>query len=38
MTDKQLKELEKFLKDNGYNDDLKDLYLREIFDQNKEYE
>ena len=38
MTDKELKELEKYVKENGYNDELKDLYLREILDQNKEYE
>ena len=38
MTDEELKELEKFVKDNGYNDELKDIYLREILDQNKKYE
>ena len=38
MTEKELKELEKFAKENGYNDELKDLYLREVIDQNKEYE
>ena len=38
MTDKELKEFEKFIKENYYNDELKDLYLREILDQNKEYE
>ena len=38
MTDKELDELEKFVKENGYNDELKDLYLREILGQNKEYE
>ena len=38
MTDKELKDLEKFVKDNGYNDELKDLYLREVLDQNKEYQ
>ena len=37
MREKEQKELDKFLKKNGYNDDLKDIYLREIFDQNKEY-
>jgi len=25
MTEKELKELEKFAKDNGYNDELKDI-------------
>ena len=38
MTDKELKELEKYIKEKGYNDELKDLYLREILDQNKVYE
>ena len=35
---KELKELEKFAKDNVYNDQLKDIYLREVIDRNKEYE
>ena len=35
MTYQKLKELEKFVKENGYNDELKDLYLREVLDQNK---
>ena len=38
MIEKELNELEKFAKENGYNDELKDIYLREIVDQNKEYE
>ena len=38
MTEKKLKELEKFIEENGYNDELKDIYLREIIDRNKEYE
>ena len=38
MTGKELKELEKFAKENGYNDELKDIYLRKVFDRNKEYE
>ena len=38
MTEKELKELEKFAKENAYNDELKDIYLREIIDRNKEYE
>jgi len=33
-----LEELEKFAKENGYNDELKDIYLREFMDRNKEYE
>ncbi len=38
MTEKELKELEKFAKENGHNDELKDIYLREIIYRNKEYE
>ena len=33
-----MKVLEKFAKENGYNDDLRDIYLREVINQNKEYE
>ena len=38
MAEEELKESEKFVKENSYNDELKDLYLNEILDQNKEYE
>ena len=38
MSEKELNELEKFAKENGYNDELKDIYLREVIDRNKEYE
>ena len=38
MKEKELKKLEKFAKENGYNDEQKDIYLREIIDRNKEYE
>ena len=38
MTEKDLKELENFAKENGYNDELKDIYLREVIDRNKAYE
>jgi len=27
MSEKELKELEKFAKENGYTDDLKDIYI-----------
>jgi len=36
MTEKELNKLEQFIKENGYNDELKDLYLREVIDRNKE--
>ena len=38
MTEKNLKELEEFAKENGYDEELKDIYLREVIDRNKEYE
>ena len=38
MTEKELKELNKLVKENGYNDELKDIYLREVIDRNKDYE
>ena len=38
MSEKELKELEKFIKENCYNEELKDIYLREVLDQIKEYE
>ena len=38
MKEKQLRQLDKFIKKNTYNDELKDLYLREILDQYKIYE
>ena len=38
MSWKELKELEKFINENGYNEELKDIYLREVLGQNKEYE
>ena len=38
IKENELKELEKFAKENGYNDELKDIYLREIIDRNKVYE
>ena len=38
MTEKELNELEKFAKENGYNDELKDIYLREVNERNKAYE
>ena len=38
MTEIEFKELEKFAKDNVYNDQLKDIYLREVVERNKEYE
>ena len=38
MSEIELKELEKFINKNGYSEELKDIYLREVLDQNKEYE
>ena len=38
MSEKEIKELDKFVEEYGYNDELKDVYLREVLAQNKEYE
>ena len=38
MTEEELKELEKFVEENCYNNELKDIYLREVKEQNKEFE
>ena len=38
MQEKELEELEKFVRENGYNDELKDIYLREVLDKTKKYE
>tara|TARA_B100000212_G_scaffold179853_1_gene135349 strand:- start:1154 stop:1270 length:117 start_codon:yes stop_codon:yes gene_type:complete len=38
MTERELRELEKYANENGYNEELKDIYLREVLDKNKEYE
>ena len=38
MKEEELKELQKFAKENGHNDELKDIYLREVIDRDKEYE
>ena len=35
---KRIEGLGKFAKENGYNEELKDIYLREVIDRNKEYE
>ena len=34
MTEKESKELEEFAKEDGYNDELKDIYLKEVKDRN----
>ena len=38
MSEKEIKELEKFAKENRYNNQIKDIYLREVLNRNKEYE
>ena len=38
MSEKELEELEEFINENGYDEELKDIYLREVLDHNKEYE
>ena len=32
-----MRKLENFAKENGYNEELKDIYLRQVLDQNREY-
>ena len=32
MTEKELEELEKFAKENGYNNELKDIYLKQVIE------
>ena len=38
MTEKEKKKLEKFIKENGYDDELQDTYLREVLDENKKFD
>ncbi len=38
MTEKEWKEFEELVKENWYDDELKDIYLREVIERNKEYE
>ena len=35
---KEKKELETLIKDNGYNEELQDTYMREILDDDKEFD
>ena len=35
MKEKDLKELEKYAKENGYNDELKDIYLKKFLTEIK---
>ena len=38
MTEKEKKELEKLIKENGYNEELQDTYMREVLDEDKEFD
>ena len=38
MSEKEIKELEKFINESYYNEELKDIYLREVLGFHKEYE
>ena len=38
MSEKEIKELDKFVEEYVYNDELKDIYLSEVLAQNKVYE
>ena len=38
MTEKEKKELENLIKQNGYNEELQDIYLREVLDEDKDFD
>ena len=38
MIEKEKKELEKLINENGYNDELQDIYMREVLDEDKEFD
>tara|TARA_Y100000813_G_C23836509_1_gene199950 strand:- start:106 stop:249 length:144 start_codon:yes stop_codon:yes gene_type:complete len=38
MTEKEKKELEKLIKENGSNVELQDTYMREVLDEDKEFD
>ena len=38
MTEKEKKELEKLIKENGYNEELQDTYMREVLDEDKKFD
>ena len=38
MKETEKKKLEKLIKENGYNDELQDTYMREILDEDKEFD
>tara|TARA_S200000501_G_scaffold332305_1_gene334949 strand:- start:321 stop:464 length:144 start_codon:yes stop_codon:yes gene_type:complete len=38
MIKKEKNELEKFVKETGYNKKLEDTYMRDVLDENKEFD
>ena len=38
MTEEDKKEIEKLVKENGYNDELQDTYMREVLDEDKKFD
>ena len=38
MTEKEKKELDNLIKKNGYNEELQDIYLKEVLDEDKEFD
>ena len=38
MTEKEKKELEKLIKENGFNEDLQDTYMREVLGEDREFD
>ena len=38
MTEEDKKEIENLVKQNGYNDELQDTYMREVLDADKKFD
>ena len=38
MTEKEKKEIEKFIKENGYNEEHQDIYMREVLDADRKFD
>lgn len=38
MTEEDKKEIENLVKQNGYNDELQDTYMREVLDEDKKFD
>ena len=38
MIEKEKQELERLVKENGYNEELQDKYIREVLDEDKDFD